>query len=264
MALISAILPVRRSVELEPTPPYNFGLALEYVATSPSAVLERVSGEDGVYRRAVGLMGRDILLTLRSLGSVSQPRLLLEIHGDTSVDDALEGAAVRLVQHIFNLDGDAETSREFAELAGRDPILGTLIQRLHGVRPILIPDPFEALIWAVIGQQINVTFARKLKLALVDLCGRYLQTATGSYALAPEPAANAALDLEALRARQFSRQKAAYILELARAAAAGELDLAGLASVPLEEAVATLTRFRGIGRWTAEYVLLRGFGRVNI
>jgi DNA-3-methyladenine glycosylase II len=194
---------------------------------------------------------------LRSIGTVGQPRLLLEIHCDTSVDDVLANAAISLVRRIFTLDSDAS---DFAETARRDPIFGALIQRLHGVRPILIPDPFEALIWAVIGQQINVTFARKLKLALVDLCGRHLHTATGTYGLAPEPGAICALDFHQLTARQFSRQKAVYVLELSQAVAGGTLDLFTLASSPLEEALAALTQYKGVGRWTAEYVLMRGLG----
>jgi DNA-3-methyladenine glycosylase II len=202
-------------------------------------------------------MGQDVLLALRSIGTVEKPRLLLEIHCATSVDDVLENAGIGLVRRIFTLDSDAS---EFAEVARRDPIFGALIQRLHGVRPILIPDPFEALIWAVIGQQINVTFARKLKLALVDLCGRHLHTATGIYALAPEPAAISTLDFQQLQQRQFSRQKAAYVLDLSRAAAGGTLDLFRLASSPFEEALATLTAYKGVGRWTAEYVLMRGLG----
>ncbi|MGO8947802.1 MAG: DNA-3-methyladenine glycosylase family protein [Ktedonobacterales bacterium] len=260
MATVSAILPVRRSVELALTPPYDFKVALGYVATSPSAVLERISNEDGIYRRAAHLMGQDVLLALRSLGTIEQPRLLLEIHSAASADDALQSAAINLVRHVFTLDDSDDEMREFAELGMRDPIFGTLIQRLHGVRPILIPDPFEALIWAVIGQQINVTFARKLKLALVDLCGHALHTATGTYALAPEPEAVAALEFDQLRARQFSRQKATYVLELARVVAGGELELPALASLSLEEAVVALTRFKGVGRWTAEYVLMRGLG----
>ncbi len=260
MAVLPAILPVRRSVELIPVPPYDFKVALAYVATSPSAVLERASVDEGTYRRAVALLGRDILLSLRSIGEVSQPRLVLDIHGDTPIDDALESAAISLVRHIFTLDVDAEVVSTFANLAELDPIFGTLLRRLHSIRPILIPDPFEALIWAVIGQQINVTFARKLKLALVDLCSRHLATATGTYALAPEPADIAALDAEQLQSRQFSRQKVVYVLELSRAVADGELQLPNLASLPQEEAVAILTRFKGVGRWTAEYVLMRGLG----
>jgi len=251
------LLPVRRSVELEPKPPFDFPLALRYVATSPSAVLERVSS-DGEYRRALRLAGQDVLLGVRSLGTTEKPRLLLQVYGEPVVGDDVLEAAITTVRRTFTLDVDVS---EFLALAERDPIFGTLITCLHGIRPILIPDPFEALIWAVIGQQINVAFARKLKMALVELCGRHLSLpGIGNYLLSPEPEVIAALDIEQLRARQYSRQKASYVLELSRAAAVGELDLSLTASLPFEEAIASITRFRGAGRWTAEYVLMRGLG----
>jgi DNA-3-methyladenine glycosylase II len=252
-----SLLSVRRSVELKPKPPFDFPLALRYVATSPSAVLERASS-DGVYRRALRLAGQDILLVVRSLGTTEQPRLLFQVCGDHEVDDDVLKVAITTVRRTFSLDADVG---EFLALAERDPIFGTLITCLHGIRPILIPDPFEALIWAVIGQQINVTFARKLKLALVELCGRHLSLPDeGDYLLSPEPHVIAALDSEQLRARQYSRQKASYVLELSRAVADGELDLSLIACLPYEEAIAAITRFRGAGRWTAEYVLMRGLG----
>jgi DNA-3-methyladenine glycosylase II len=252
------LLPVSRSVELEPKPPFDFPLALRYVATSPSALLERVS-PDGVYRRALRLGGQDVLVEVRSLGTTERPRLLVQVRGDPgSGDDVLEDA-IATVRRTFTLDDDAT---EFLALAERDPIFGTLVTCLYGIRPILIPDPFEALIWAVIGQQINVAFARKLKLALVELCGRRLSLpGIGDYLLFPEPEVIAALEPEQLRARQYSRQKASYVLELSRAVAARELDLSLVASMPYDEAIASITRFRGAGRWTAEYVLMRGLGR---
>jgi DNA-3-methyladenine glycosylase II len=114
--------------------------------------------------------------------------------------------------------------------------------------------------WAVVGQQINVGFARKLKLVLVELAGRILSTEVGDYALAPEPSAIAALDPELLRSRQFSRQKVEYVLELSRAVATGDLDFSAIASLPTDEAITAITRFKGAGRWTAEYVLMRGLG----
>ena len=250
------LLPVRCSVELEPLPPYDFALALRYVTASPSAVLERVS-VDGVYRRALRLMGQDVVLSVRSLGAVMHPRLLLELYSDSAVSEAVLDAATASARRIFTLDTDVAP---FLALAERDPIFGVLLRSLGVVRPILIPDPFEALLWAIVGQQINVAFARKLKLVLVELAGRVLSTEAGDYALAPEPSAVAALDPEKLRARQFSRQKVEYVLELSRAVAAGDLDFSAVTSLPGDEAITAITRFRGAGRWTAEYVLMRGLG----
>ncbi len=243
------------SIELTPIPPYDFSLALAYLRRSSSAVLERIS-DDGVYHRAVNLAGRDLLLTLHAVGSVDAPRLKLTVQGE-QVSPALMDEAARLVRRIFALDDDPT---KFYHIAETDPVFGAVAQRYYGLRPVMIIAPFEALIWAVIGQQINISFARKLKQRLVELAGQTLHIAGDTYPMMPTAAAIASLDPALLPANQFSRQKASYVIGLAQAVASGELDFAALPALPHEQAVASLTRWRGLGRWTAEYVLMRGLG----
>ena len=242
--------------ELTPTAPYALERALAYLRASPSAILERVDPAERTYRRALSLGGRDVLLVVRSVGTTEAPRLTLEARGEDVRPETL-AAAEALVRRLFALDEDPAP---FLALADADPVLGELVQKHPGLRPVLIPDPFEALLWAVVGQQITVAFARKLKLALADLCGRGLRIDGEDYPLFPRPEDLAALAPAALAARQFSRQKTEYVLGLARAVASGELNFETLRALPPEEAIAALTRFRGIGRWTAEYVLMRGLG----
>lgn len=84
------------------------------------------------------------------------------------------------------------------------------------MRPVVIPDLFETLVWAIIGQQINVQFAAKCKRALVERFGPRFEVDGQVYLLFPtaELLANAReADLAAL---QFSRQKIRYTLNLAR------------------------------------------------
>jgi len=242
--------------ELYPTAPFDFAAALDYLRASPSAVLERIGDDDHSYRKALRLNGRDHLLTVRSTGTVASPRLALTIAGD-DLDAATASAARALVTRIFALDADPTP---FLALAERDPVFGGLIMRHPGLRPVLIADPFEALIWAVLGQQITVAFARTLKLRLVALAGRTLTIEGTDYPLFPDPATLAALDRDLLRAHQFSRQKASYVVSLAAAVRDGALDLERIRALPRDEAIAALTRFHGIGRWTAEYLLMRGLG----
>ena len=235
-------------MSLEIQPPYDFGSALGYLRRSPSAILEEI-GVD-TYRRALSLDGRDFLVTLRHVGNIEAPKIELEITGREPTEDDVAVIVARL-RRIFSLDADPEP---FLQVAQGDPVLARLVERFPGLRPVYIADPFEALLWAIIGQQINVSFARKLKTALVDLCGRSFLT----YPLLPSPQGVAALDSELLRASQFSRQKIEYVLGVSEIVASGELDLESLRTQPCEDAVAILTSYRGIGRWTAEYVLMRG------
>lgn len=250
-------VPVRSAqrIELAPVPPYDFAWTLAWLRTSSSAVLESV-GEDDICRRALTLAGRDTLITLRSIGTVDAPRLLLDVHAE-DVDDALAAEAERWVRRVFQLDADPAP---FLAIAGREPVFAALAERLAGFRPLLLASPYEALIWAILGQQVNVSFARSLKWTLFTLAGRELVHDGRAYPLMPEPAALAALDPDLLRTHHFSRQKAAYVLDVSRAVAAGELDFAAIAALPHDEALAALARYKGIGRWTAEYVLMRGLG----
>lgn len=160
---------MRRAVELRPAPPYDFAQAGRYLLRSPSAVLERID-DAGTFARALNVAGRDVLLRLRSVGSIGEPRLALEIAGE-SVDADVEAEAVRLVRHIFSLDVDPAP---FLEMAARDAVFGALVRRHPGLRPVLIADPYEALIWGVLGQQITTQFARKLKETLTALCSHQI------------------------------------------------------------------------------------------
>src|SRR5205085_3919211 len=110
-------------------------------------------------------------LVLRSTGTREAPRLSLQVLGER-VTAAARAAARARVERIFNLRVDPAP---FLALAERDPLLAPLVARAPGVRPVLVAEPFEALLWAVMGQQINTAFARKLKLALVALSGGQLR-----------------------------------------------------------------------------------------
>ena len=241
---------------LRPGAPWDFGLALDYVRRWSAATLETIDPGGRTWRRALRLHGRDVLLTLSSAGTADAPCLTLDIQG-AAIDDAMAAAAAARVSAMFNLTADPTPLHA---LARDDPPLRNLLERFGAIRPVLVADLFETLIWAVLGQQINVAFARKLKLALVEVCDSRFIVGDRAYPLMPPPEAVAALDPAQLLAHQFSRQKAAYTIDLAGAVASGELDLEGLRALPRREVIDELTRFKGIGRWTAEYVLMRGLG----
>jgi len=80
----------------------------------------------------------------------------------------------------------------------------------------------------------------------------------------PRPADLAGLSPADLRQLGFSRQKGRAMIELARSIVEGRLDPEGFTDFPDDEAVKRLSELRGVGRWTAEYVLLRGLGRTHV
>ncbi len=244
------------TLELRPCPPYSFDLALDYLATSPSSVLEVVDRETRSFTRALRIDGVDLLLELRATGGLDDPRLQFRVTGDRLTPDLIERARSR-VDRIFLFDVDPTP---FLEIAARDPVLGRLVDDRPGIRPMLVADPYEALIFAIVGQQVNIAFARKMKLAWLERFGRHAIIAGHERLLLPSPAQIATLEPADLLALQFSRQKASYTVGLSQAIVDGDLDLDALGRLPLEDAVVEMTRHKGIGRWTAEYVLMRGLG----
>jgi DNA-3-methyladenine glycosylase II len=80
----------------------------------------------------------------------------------------------------------------------------------------------------------------------------------------PDPADLASLEPDDLRRHGFSSTKARTIIESAQAVVAGDLDLEALPGLEDGAAIQRLTSLRGVGRWTAEYVLLRGLGRLHV
>src|SRR5690606_8606382 len=94
--------------------------------------------------------------------------------------------------------------------------------------------------------------------------GMALKTEAGIVHAFPRPQDLANVDIEDLRKMSFSYQKARYLTTISRLIVDGELDLDEIAKLDDQEAVARLCELKGVGRWTAEYVLLRGLGRTHI
>ena len=250
------------AARLVPRAPFDFGHILGYLGRSTLEPLDIVA--DGAYRRAVRLGGRPTLVEVRSLGTVDAPELVVRVlaGGDsTEHGPDVEGRAVREVARWLRADED---HAELVGIAANDPVFGELLARLRGARSPVMASPFEALTWAVLGQQINLPFAYRLKRALVERYGERLAHDGRAYFLFPSPNVLAEAEPAELRALQFSRQKSEYIRALARLAADDQIDWCGLRAMPSEAAVAELTRLRGVGRWTAEYVCLRGLGHRDV
>lgn len=156
-----------------------------------------------------------------------------------------------------------------AGLAEGDAMLGPLARQFRGFRPPRFPSVFETLANAISCQQITLSLGITLLNRLIAAHGQVHPAAaageSGPDALNafPTPEDLAEAPPETLRPLGFSGQKARYLTELAGAVAAGELDLETLAALDNAEAAARLRQLRGVGRWTAEYALLRGLGRLD-
>jgi DNA-3-methyladenine glycosylase II len=152
----------------------------------------------------------------------------------------------------------------FYRHAARRRPLGQLARRFRGMKPPRFATVFESAVNAIACQQVTLTLGIRLLNSLAASYGASLPKGDATAHAFPRPEDLAELRPDDLRRLGFSRQKGSAMIELAQSITEGRFDLNQLAGLPDEEAVERLRNLRGVGRWTAEYVLLRGLGRTNI
>ncbi|PLY47453.1 DNA repair protein [Janthinobacterium sp. ROICE36] len=158
---------------------------------------------------------------------------------------------------LLNILGLRIDPQPFAQLAAGDPLLAPLIRLNPGLRIVQSASPFEALTWAIIGQQINLSFAISLRRTFILQAGRQHGSGLWCY---PEARDVARLSMEELTSRKFSRAKAETVLRLAHLVNDGELSLELPQSGDVAAISQALLAVKGIGPWTVNYALLRGYG----
>jgi DNA-3-methyladenine glycosylase II len=191
-------------------------------------------------------------------GSSVAPRLTVTLTG-TRLDWRTEETAHAALARLLGLEADLST---FYRLAEGDPLLGTLATRFRGLKPPRFPTLFECVVNAIACQQLTLTVGIRLLNRLAKAHGTTPED--GALHAFPVPTRLAGLAPETLRPLGFSGAKARSIVELAAGIGAGTFDPSGIERLDDREALRALLRLRGVGRWTAEYALLRGLGRLPV
>jgi DNA-3-methyladenine glycosylase II len=216
---------------------------------------------DGVtYRRVIVVGGRPTELAIRQAGSPARPRLI--VTATPSVRTTSERRRVRSI--VESLLGPGIDLRDWYRMAEGDRRLRTLAARFKGVKPPRFPTIFEALVNGFACQQLSLVVGLELLNRLAVLCNvrRGTQSLT-AYAF-PAPHDVAPLSPSRYQAIGFSRQKVRALLALARGIDQHAIDLEGLTDNGDDAVRSGLLELRGVGRWTTEYVLLRGLGRLHV
>jgi len=161
---------------------------------------------------------------------------------------------VKFIHEWFDLNNDLTP---FYEMAKGDPLLKVPARNFYGLRVIGIPDLFEALCWGVLGQQINLAFAYTLKRQFVEKFGDFIDWNGKNYWVFPTYERIAKLTPSDLADIKMTVKKSEYIIGIAKLMASGELSREKLKEMDFKDAEKSLIKIRGVGPWTANYVLMR-------
>jgi DNA-3-methyladenine glycosylase II len=250
---------VSHHVLIEPSAPFRLDLTVWALRRRAHNAVDRWDAS-GAYGRVVHVDGRPVSLSVTQDGGAMDPRLSVVVSGG-DVDARDEELARKVVDTLLGLSVDLSA---FAAMALTDPLVGPLAERMRGLKPPRFPTVFEALVNGVACQQLSLTVGVHLLNRLTAAHGRTAADGPSNARAFPDPAALASLQPEELKRHGFSTTKARTIIEIARAITIGDLDLEALYRLDDDAAIERLTGLRGIGRWTAEYVLLRGLGRLHV
>ena len=243
---------------MRPVPPFRLDLTVWALRRRARNAIDRWDG--AAYRRVIVVAGRPTELAVRQSGSAASPRLL--VTATPALGTPADRRCVRSV--VDRLLGVRVDLAEWYRLARQDARLKPLAEEFRGVKPPRFPTMFEALTNAFACQQLSLEVGLELLNRLAAVCDVKSATDGDAHYAFPEPADVARLPSARYQAIGFSRQKVRALLTLARAVERHEVDLDALAEQGDSEACAQLFRLRGVGRWTAEYVLLRGLGRLHV
>ncbi|WP_339812423.1 DNA glycosylase [uncultured Imperialibacter sp.] len=236
-----------------PTPEnFSFKECLWFLDRGFDDCLHKVKGGSVTKLLRIGGQGHSLL-------SISESDGALRV--DLLKGEARESEIVSYITEWLHLKGDVAPLKAIAR---QDADLEQLVEKYWGLRLISIPDLFEVLCWSIIGQQINLTFAYKLKRSLVEAVGESETYEGETYHVFPTPKQVLKLSFDDLKGMQYSSQKARYLHIVAEAFLAGEVSvekLSLLESTP--EMLKCLMSLKGVGEWTANYVAMKCLRRAD-
>jgi DNA-3-methyladenine glycosylase II len=246
----------RRTFSMPALPPFRLDLTVWALRRRSDNAVDTWDGR--TYRRALEIDGGTIQLAAVQSGSSVAPRLTVTLTG-ARLDRRTEETARVEVARLLGPETDLST---FYRLAERDPLLRTLAARFRGLKPPRFPTLFECVVNAIACQQLTLTVGIRLLNRLAKAHGTTSED--GALHAFPAPARLAGLTPEALRPLGFSGGKSRSIVELAAGTGGGTFDASAIERLGDRDALQTLMGLRGVGRWTAEYALLRGLGRLHV
>jgi DNA-3-methyladenine glycosylase II len=247
---------------------FNVEWMLNHIRSSSYGVPYRFVGQR-VLRRPLWLAGAPVVAEFDLSQAGTMGLRLMSLRGHAARPSKKKGALldelITQARFLWGLNDDAEGHH--ASMAS-DRDMAPLLERFGALRIVRAPDLYEALLVAVIGQQVSVQAAQSVRRRLMQNMGTRVTVddAPGQENHYLYPTARQLIKAGelALREQGLSRQKSIYLLEIANRAAASELDREAFATLSDEDALRRLCEIKGVGRWTAEIALMRGLGRNDV
>lgn len=242
---------------LTPAPPFDFARSLSFFGMLDPTRHEQ-SLEEGTLTKAVMIEGQTIIFRVKSAGTIQAPKLDYTLFSAKPITAHLKAAAADRLSFFLSL---ADDLRPFYEIAKHDPPFAPIVERLYGYHQVKFLTPFENACWAVLTQRNPIAAARKAKDRLTEKFGGKLEVDGAEYAAFPEAAQLVSVSPDELKTIIRNEQKVQYLSAVV--AAFARVDEQFLRAGPYDEVASWLRNIKGIGAWSASFILIRSLGRME-
>ena len=242
---------------LTPTPPFDFSKSLQFLGIfGPTKNEQTVSTHS--LTKAISIDGQTVVFQLTSIGTTEKPGLEYTLFSAKPFSQAMENAVVERITFFLSLKDDLQP---FYRLGREDPDFAPIIEHLYGYHQVKFLTPFENACWAVLTQRNPMKIAQQTKQALVEKYGSSLEVSGSVYWAFPEPMQIAVVDESELLKMIRNDRRTEYLVAVARAFSEADEEFLKTASDVAVEA--WLRNIKGIGEWSATFIMVRGLGRME-
>ncbi len=233
---------------IKPIPPYDFDLSLAFLSRDdkhPAPDLKNGNNLLRIFR----VNDREIPVKISSAGDVERPVLKI-FTTELSSEERTE--LKEKTEEYLNLNDDLTGLYAFME---KDERLMEIKRHLYGFRvPMIGTTMFEEIIKAIIQQQISGRIAFYIASRVIKELGKCITFKDEQYYDFPHPNIFANISINKLSAYGISQRRAEYIINFSKEVVNNNFNPEEIRKWDYENIIKTLTRFKGIGKWTAEYI----------
>ena len=247
-----------RQLQIDPRGPFRLDLTAWALRRRSHNAVDR--WDAGTYERVVSLDGAPVALSVTQVAGPDAPRLSVVLAGGR-IDQPAEALARSALDRLLGLSVDLSP---FAAMAAPDPLLGPLAARLRGLKPPRFPTVFEALVNGVACQQLSLAVGIHLAQPPRRRPRKSDVRQSRGPARVPRPRGSRVPGTGRPQAPRLQLHQGPHDHRDRPGDRRRRSRLGGTPRLEDGAAIERLTSLRGVGRWTAEYVLLRGLGRLHV
>ena len=244
--------------QIQPARPFDFEQSLDFIQRFPPMMGEQTLSARKL-AKTISIQAQPVLFEIQSTGTVDAPQLQYQLYSPGPLDAEMQARGEDRIRFFLSLDDPLE---EFYALAKEDDPFWAVVQsRMYGLHQVKFLTPFEIAVWAGLTQRLPIAIARKLKQALKEAYGSRMEINGTHYIAFPEPAQLITASADDLSKAIKNERKVEYLMAVTKAFI--QADEQFLRCGHYQEVEDWLLRIKGIGDWSAHFILIRGLGRVE-